>query len=374
MSLTFVDLSHPQSNSALPESQREIIERLPSIFFGASENSIRHLRNELIDRYFTLSNQSRAFHYDNCLLCYSATIAIQVVATYLRRTDRSVALIEPTLGNIYDVLNQNGVQISEVIPEDRLVTCGADALSACQSKVIWIVLPNNPTGRTVSMDTCQRIAEFCARSSKLLVLDCSLRMFSPDLLLWDQYFMLKQSGASVIVIEDTGKLWPLLNFKVGVLICSDDLLSPLRSIQQVLISFVSPFQVKLISEFLELTLRNGLEQEVWANIMRNRRLVGNLLRSDLFEGIQPKDSRFCFEWLALGEGLSSSKLGKELKRRGTYVTRGRYFYWKHSELGERFIRLSINTTHEHFTAGLELINEVASSLSKDRPSTESDNL
>jgi hypothetical protein len=102
-------------------------------------------------------------------------------------------------------------------------------------------------------------------------------LFSQDLRSWDQYAVLRESGVSFIAIEDTGKVLPLRDLKIGTCICSADLYEDCARLHNDLLLNVSPFILKLNTEVLRLVGEHGIDR-LLATVETNRKIVRDSLR------------------------------------------------------------------------------------------------
>ena len=85
-------------------SQRNIIDRLATIFYRVEASSQYIIEKDFLESFFELAQQTKAITYGNTLFCYSASIAIEMAAHLLRQRGFRTALVEPILDNVPSIL------------------------------------------------------------------------------------------------------------------------------------------------------------------------------------------------------------------------------------------------------------------------------
>lgn len=311
-------------------------------FFAESDRRLgRQAESEYIRRYLGLGAQSYIPEYFTGLMCYSASMAVEIVANVLRLRGLSVALIEPCFDNIADILLRHRIPL-QPFPE-TVLTDGTAALESLletlTADVIFLVSPNNPTGTVVGEAAFKRIVEYCVAEEKLLVLDGCFRVYLSDEQVYDHYGILADSGIDCVVIEDTGKVWPAAELKAPFFCVSPRLVGAVVGIHADFLLHLSPFTVRLITEFVSLAEADHgryLREIVARNrTLFQRAIPGSFLRTD-------DTQKLGLAWLeVVADGLDGERVRVLLAERGVHVLSGERFYWSSPELGRRHLRMAL---------------------------------
>src|SRR5262249_37560374 len=141
------------------------------------------------------------------LMCFTASMAFEIIANYLRLNRLNLSLIEPCFDNLADIFHRHQIPMCPV--PDALLEASADSfrrgLSVLGSEAICLVTPNNPTGSTLTESNLRSLVNFCKVRGKLLILDNCFRAYLPRHLVHDQYQLVLEAGIDVVLVEDTGK-------------------------------------------------------------------------------------------------------------------------------------------------------------------------
>lgn len=334
-SLNFAD-GHARQD--LTRTQTEIISELPDLFAVASKRSVQELEREAFSSYFRLLGQhSFPTAEGRVLSCYSSSVAMEIVARSLITEMQTMALIHPTFDNIPDILKGVGMNLVPVA-EERLHDGPLDAGLIGPAKSIFVTTPNNPTGRVLAEDRLKSLAALCARQGAVLVLDTSFRGFDTRAH-YDHYAVLEASGCRWIVIEDTGKLWPTLDLKVGWLVTSANVGLPVAKTYSDILLGVSPFVLALITRLVEDAADDGL-----ADLHRFIGVNRELVRSGLADvpGIEFPDvtSRGSVERILLGQ-RSGIETWTAMRDRNVYILPCQQFYWADPAAGSNALRVAL---------------------------------
>jgi enduracididine biosynthesis enzyme MppP len=248
----------------------------------------------------------------------------------------TVALIHPTFDNISDILLRSGMRLVPV-SEEHLLQDSASLPPGVE--VLFITTPNNPTGWVLPREVLARWARVCADRGIILALDTSFRGFD-ERSQYDHLAVLAEAGCRYVVIEDTGKLWPMLDLKLGFLVFEPGDPLPLHRVYTEILLGVSPLILLLVRNLAEDASDGGLA-ELHRFVRANRSLVRSRLA-----GVTPPSpdpgSRISVERIALPDGIRGTQLCQALASRGVHVLPGRQFYWAQPGTGERFVRLALS--------------------------------
>lgn len=359
-----INLSDGHTRQPLTSSQKQIISRLPRLYREAKRYSQIELEQNFISTFLELAGQSKVQETDRYLLSYSASCEIEMLASYFRRTSKTVALIEPTFDNTPNILKREGVPLL-VLPEEWLTEdLLSKKLAALDCDVIWIVSPNNPTGHYLDKDDFTALLSCCARQGKMLVCDFCFRFFSPNLIFWDQYAALEESGVSYVTIEDTGKTWSTQDLKLGMLVCSHDLFTAMYLMHDDLLLNVSPFVLMVLTEFINDTRQHGLDATILYHVLRNRHMVRRALQSTPLEPVTAGNWAGTMEWIRINAAFTGEDLCSELIQRGVHILPGTNFFWHTPLNGSKFVRIPLTRDPKLIAQALPLIRKTARELSR----------
>jgi enduracididine biosynthesis enzyme MppP len=271
--------------------------------------------------FLSAVGQHTAISRAEVLSCYSSSVAMEVFSLALRSAGiETVALIHPTFDNISDILLRSGMRLVPV-SEEHLLQDSASLPPGVE--VLFITTPNNPTGWVLPREVLARWARVCAGRGIILALDTSFRGFD-ERSQYDHLAVLAEAGCRYVVIEDTGKLWPMLDLKLGFLVFEPGDPLPLHRVYTEILLGVSPLILLLVRNLAEDASDGGLA-ELHRFVRANRSLVRSRLAG-----------------VTLPDGIRGTQLCQALASRGVHVLPGRQFYWAQPGTGERFVRLALS--------------------------------
>ncbi|MGW0085333.1 pyridoxal phosphate-dependent aminotransferase [Streptomyces sp. NPDC003393] len=296
-------------------------------------------------------------------LTYSASIALDVIAKYLRSVQGPVGMITPTFDSVPALFARSGVGMVP-IPERRILPdCDTDFLDSLTLSTLVVVAPNNPTGAILAPDQVLALLEWAARRRTLLVLDASFRMFDPGLKL-DLVDMANDIGADAATVDDTGKTIPLHDTKVGVLTATRALARDLGSICTDVLLNVSELNIRMLAALLE-------DDGPYGEAARSRTVAAanqRQLEQRLGLTLAPPDER-AFQrsvaWLHLGQQRDA--VLDACRARSVNVLPGDRFYWNHDHSktgnpGSQWIRVPLLRDEELFGLGLDALESARRSV------------
>lgn len=361
-SIADINLSDGHAHQPFTPSHDRIIHRLPQLFSEALSASQYDLEDTFVDTFLQAANQSRVYDYTRYFLSYSSSCSITMLASLFRLAGKSVALIEPCFDNIYSILSRELGDL-EVLPEEWLTDPQeAHHLENVQADVLWIVTPNNPTGSYLDESSFRRLVSLCQRLHKTLIIDFCFRFFCPDTRLWDQYRVLKDSNISFVTIEDTGKTWDTLEMKLGMVVCSDDLHSDVYRQHDDLLLNVSPFHLRLVTEFIHDTITHGVDETILCYVSQNRSQLRRELAESVLEPCTPAEWGTSLEWIRINAPFSGEQLWGALANVGIHLLPGSNFYWHNRERGRQYVRVPLARNPDVVARALPTIRQVAEQL------------
>lgn len=337
------------------QHQAQIVAQLEDVFHYAQRTPHSIIQRSFLSSLFDFAGQKHALSVlDNCMPCYSASAAIEITAHLLKKRKLRTALIEPTFDNLHSILKRVGVETvaideSVILPEPNF-----EALSNLGVDALFLVLPNNPTGLFLAKTSFFNIVEFCARNGVVLVVDFSFRFFIDSMYLWDQYASALDAGIDFAFIEDTGKTWPALDLKTGILTVSSTLFEEAFTIHNDVLLNVSPFILELLRRYLADSQTRGHASSINEVVEYNRDYLRSSL-TGLF--LQPTniDTTLSVEWLLITNEWTAGQLCSTLSSRGVHVLPGTHFFWNDWARGEKFIRVALMRCPDMFKEAINTI-------------------
>ncbi len=339
-----LNLTDGHARLHLTEEQAAIVANIPEMFGVASTRPFPAIESEAHAAFlYAVGQHSAPVGTGRILSCYSSTLATDIVARALPAGAR-VAVLHPTFDNIADLLVTRGLSL-EPFSEEALLAMDWPGPPV---SVIVVTHPNNPTGLVTPEHHLRSLAEHAARNGQTIIIDASFRG-QVRAAQYDTYAVLERAGADWIVIEDTGKLWPTHELKIGLLAHSPRTQLPIgRAFSESLLA-ASPVVLQLVNRLAEDWADGGYERSRDL-IDGNRTVVREAVESVGLRLADP-DSQISVARIDLGDsGPESGLLYKELLKRGVHVLPCAPFHWADPAGGERFIRLSLARPHEVVSA------------------------
>lgn len=364
------NLADAHTHQSQSPSQQKIVSSLPEIWYESERKTQYQSEQEFIEKFYTLHGQHTALkRRDEIYLVYAASVAMNITATYLMQRNMRVGLIEPCFDNLHDLMKHARVPmlpIDESLFHEPSKTYSNLMKHALPLDSIFIVDPNNPTGFSLFADGKENFIElvqFCCDYNKLLIIDTCFSAFilASGGKRFDIYKILESSGVSYIVMEDTGKTWPLQDAKCATIHTSKDINSEIYNIFTSILLNVSPFILNVVSRYIDDSHIDNF-RSVGELLDRNRILAKKYLDGDVLRYYEPKIKN-SVSWFEIKDpNINSDELQKILLSRNIYVLPGKYFYWAHPERGQRYIRIALARDTELFQKAMEIAAEVINDL------------
>ncbi len=333
-----LNLSDGHARQELTPSQSRIIEELPSLWADAIKRPVSEVEADSRSAFFGLFGQHSYPRGEGRVLpCYSSSVAMEIFARSVAGTSDAIGLIHPTFDNIPDILRGVGLRLIPV-EEEVLHEGDLDPYLMTQVGAIFVTTPNNPTGRVISEERLRVLAAQCANYDVVLALDTCFRGFDTRAH-YDHYAVLEESGCRWVVIEDTGKLWPTLELKIGWLVSSENVGLPVEKVYSDILLGVSPLVMSMVRRFAEDAAGGGLA-ELHDFIAGNRALVRAAL-ADLpeIEFLDP-DSRASVERVGIGS-RSNLAAWTALSEHNVFALPCQKFFWADPARGEGILRIAL---------------------------------
>lgn len=347
---------HPRM--PLTRSQQSIVDDLPELFAEAEKRPFHEIEAEAHAAFLHGIGQHAApVGTGRLLSCYSSSVAMDIVARTLAERTTHVALVHPTFDNIPDLLKARGLVLVPV-SEDELERGEPDL--GDEVGAVFVTTPNNPTGWVIPEESLRRLAEFCARTGRVLALDTCFR--AQDMRAqYDTYALLDASGAEWVVIEDTGKLWPMLELKAGFLAWGENTrLDIVDAFSDVLLS-ISPVVLLLITRLARDAAEGGYDA-LREDLQRNRKVLADRFAGSPLNLTDP-DARISVARVTLPDtGVKATRFYELMVERGVHILPCDAFHWANVEEGSRFLRVSLARGRDEVELAAKVLADVAHTL------------
>lgn len=358
------NLADAHTHQRQSPDQMRIVNQLPSLWLEAEETTQHALEQRFVSRFFGLHRQPTALKLNRSMLFYAASIAMVAVGNFCMRRRKTVSLIDPCFDNLHDILRNFHVPLLPLREEllqdaDRIY----DNLSqTIVGDVVCLVDPNNPTGFSLvrhGRKGFEEVIRFCKDHDKILMVDLCFAAFAlmdPGFGRFDIYEMLEDAGVSYIVIEDTGKTWPVQDAKCAILTVSEDLHGEIYDIHTSILLNVSPFVLNLLSEYVGASEADGFAS-VRDVLEKNRTVARDTLAGTILEYCEP-DVKVSVAWFRITDPrVTASQLQKLANDYQVYVLPGTYFFWSRKHEGERYVRLALAREPAMFATSVAQLKE-----------------
>lgn len=357
---TRFNLADAHTHQSQSTGQRRIVESLPELWYGAENQTQYQSEQEFIETFYGFHGQHTALkRRDEIYLVYAASIGMHITATYLRKHNLTVGLIEPCFDNLHDLMKHMQVPMSpldESLFQDSDAVYGNLVEHAADLDAIVLVDPNNPTGFSLFAEGNQAFLEvvrFCREHDKLLVLDLCFAAFmiTSGGERCDVYDILESSGVRYIAMEDTGKTWPLQDAKCATIMSSRDLNDDIHNLVTSVLLNVSPFILRLVTRYVQDSGADGFAS-VREVLDTNRQLARDSLDGGLLSYCPPQINT-SVAWFRINDpAVTADELQRYLQTHQLYVLPGKYFYWHRPERGQSYIRLALARKPEVFAEAM----------------------
>jgi aspartate/methionine/tyrosine aminotransferase len=344
-------------------AEEAIIDCAAQLFKNNNRRMQFAIEREYIRDFAGLTRQTWNEDALGYLMCFTASMAFEIVANYLRLNHLSLSLIEPCFDNLADIFHRHHVPMSPVAdslleaPGDTLV----NALSAQDSDAICLVTPNNPTGLTLTQGNLHSLLDYCKRRRKLLILDNCFCAYLPRHSVYDQYALVLQAGVDAVLVEDTGKTWPTSEIKAPFFAVSraGGLFERMYDIYTDFLLHVSPVGIRLMHEFIRLSRQDGLAS-IHEIIRQNRQVLHDNLAGTF---LSPCERPFAsVAWLRIDHSLTGLELKQILDEHGIFVLPGNHFFWHDHQQGKKYIRVALARDTDMFREAASLLGDVCRKL------------
>ena len=352
-----LNLTDGHARLHLTAEQAAIVANIAGMFTEASSRSFPVIEYEAHTTFLrAIGQHSAPVGTGRILSCYSSTLATDIVARALPAGSQ-VAVLHPTFDNIADLLATRGLSLVP-FPETALLEMQWPAPPV---RAIVVTHPNNPTGLVTPREHLRSLAEHAVRHGQTVIVDASFRGQVRDAQ-YDTYEVLEEAGADWIIIEDTGKLWPTHELKIGLLAFSERADLPIdRAFSESLLA-ASPVVLQLVKQLAEDWANGGYERSR-ALIERNREAVREAIAPVGLTLADPESQISVARIDLYPDGPDSELLHRNLLARGVHVLPCAPFYWADPASGRRYVRVSLARPYEVVSSAARILAEAYRELS-----------
>lgn len=368
---TEYNLADAHTRQSQSPTQQEIIKRLPELWYEAEGLTQRQLEERFVEAFFRSQRQLTALKTPT-MLVYASSIAMVMIANYLALKKIKLSLLEPCFDNIYDILKNMDITLDVPLLEEWLhdpENIYDNLAEHVSADALFIVEPNNPTGFTLEGTTqfidsrknsYKELIRYAKDYDKLLIFDFCFSSFlleDAEPASFDVYKELEDSGISYLIIEDTGKTWPLQDTKVAMLKTSKNLHKDLFDIHTSYLLNVSPFILNLVTQYVLDSEKDNFSS-VFTLLKRNREIARDVLSESLLE-LQHSMANVSVAWFKIkNKSIDASELQKRIAKEGVYILPGTYFFWSDHSKGEGFMRIALARDTELFEKALRKLRTI----------------
>lgn len=327
------------------EFERPLIDGLSDMYWEVKATEQKNIERDFLNSYFELAQIQQRFE-SRYVVHYSSSLSIEVAANLCRRENWTVGILHPTFDNIPDIFRRHDIKIVAV--DEHLVEA-SDWSILDEMDCFLMVLPNNPTGLSMSENEFLSLARAAKDKDVILILDFSFRFFCPSF--YDQYGILDEIGCSYVAIEDTGKTLGHHDMKIGFSVASPDLIDAIRLITDDILLNVSPFTILFLGKCFDLyRKKNGL-QELKSLVATNYETLEQCISNTPLV-LESHGRHLSCAWLRSDIPVSTSKLVNALLEDGIGVLPGQPFYWSDPEKGRNHVRIALLRDAQNFREGM----------------------
>lgn len=330
-----LNLTDGHARLLLSPEQAAIVARIPEMFVEASRRPFPDIEGEAHATFLgAVGQHSAPVGSGRILSCYSSTLATDIVARALP-VGATIAVLHPTFDNIADLFVTRGLSL---VPLSEEALLDQDWPGPPVNAIV-ITHPNNPTGLVTPEGHLRSLAEHAVHYGQTIIVDASFRGQVRDAQ-YDTYQVLEAAGADWIIIEDTGKLWPTHELKIGLLAYSERTRLPIeRAFSESLLA-ASPVVLQLVNALAADWMDGGYER-ARELLERNRAVVKEAIEAIGLRLADPESQISVARIELPPDGPDSSMLYQDMLWRGVHVLPCAPFHWADPKSGLRFIRLSL---------------------------------
>ena len=195
----------------------------------------------------------------------------------------NVVAICPTYGMYEVCADINNVEYRQVMLDEHFQVTAEKLLAAtdCNTKVIWICSPNNPTGNNIYREEIMKVIE---QFDGLVIVDEAYIDFSSEKTILQQL----ASHPNLIVLHTMSKAWGSAAIRLGMAFAQKDIIDIFNKVKY-------PYNVNLLTQEQAIKrLDDKISVEKWVNmlLLERGRLMQAFAELPICEKVYPTDANF----------------------------------------------------------------------------------
>lgn len=317
--------------------------------------------NRLIGLYLRLLGQS-ASSMNRTRILPSASLSLELIANVLRLERKSLVAPDPCFDNLPDIFRRHEIPLVPYCVDDEIVDTSIAALGRTANCALLLVLPNNPSGKSVTKAEFEALVEYCDAHRVTIVVDASFRIFDRELCMWDMYGILESSSASYGVIEDTGKFLATRELKASLLTVDSSIEQMVGAVYDDMLIGHSPVVLAVLSGILE-GFKSKQVERIRDMAAANRAALTRYVEPYL--SCSPGDTPVA--WLKIHAPVSDLEVVRELANAGVGILAGSKFYWSSPTAGMRRLRVALMRDPGYFETASAIIGNVVAARFSSTP-------
>lgn len=326
--------------------------QLPHLLQEAGAIHINQLKTTFLTTFYKNYNMPSQVAEISTLFCYSATIGIEVCANLIRTSSRfarkNVGLIHPTFDATYYILKRHKANVVPVSEDDLKADNLGDLLAKQRLEVLFLTLPNNPTGEVLSKKDFLKVCQVCKSLNILLVIDACFRFYWVQEV-YDQYALLVETGVEFVIIEDTGKIFNILDIKLGFMRYRTKIDKEIETIHLDFLLNVSKVPLIVLQQLLEKSATLDYRQKLLAVLEHNRKQLvasGFTILNNVNVSVS---------LVELTGTIDSKELEQNLTSHNVAVLSPQGYFWDNPAEGSNKLRIALARDPEYFAAGISKV-------------------
>jgi aspartate/methionine/tyrosine aminotransferase len=177
---------------------------------------------------------------------------------------------------------------------------------------------------------------------------------------------LERSGIDYIAFGDTGKTWPTFEIKISPVTANAPIFSYLQSIYRDIFICTSPLAFVLLTEYIQVSRRVGIDKTVTMLVDTNRNLFLDAIREAPFHYMNAQDISVAWVKISDTSTLDDISLQKKLEHYRIHILPGRNFFWSRRHESTKFFRISLIRDNDVFSRGMEYLSQKLHLIMKKR--------
>lgn len=349
------NLSDAQVYWPLNASQADALAKLNPFAIDRSATDLLYEKSRFAEVFAVFHRGLQFPTVNELMFTYSASNAMELVLNQLRcEGASSVQLLHPTFDATFYAARRHNL-CPMPIDEDKAFAGINPWLGDAPPDALILTIPNNPTGRTISAESFASLCSACASQGVKLVLDCCFRVYEHQAV--DHYSIINSTGVTAAVIEDTGKLFNVLDIKLGILWATPHWRAAISEVHKDFILEAPLLHLLVLRHLMEADLRYG--EALRARVAANRKLANDALVPRGFTQIGVQDS--AVQLYRVDGCVSAAQLAATTRDMGVGIVEADGFFWN-LDSADAYIRIALARPTQVFKALLNTLMEAIDQL------------